>query len=129
MLYMLCMPQCVADTASMCWYCYSADTVTLICMLSILHAQCSVLDQYIFHYCVTLKLCSWNHALLKLNKSSILSNTLKSFKTYSLQKTKQFQHDMFSNNLHNLNLNRKTYSNTLNQLTPFTHASILKHHW
>jgi hypothetical protein len=30
--------------------------------------------------------------------------------------------------LHNLNLNRRTYSNTLNPLTPFTHASILKHH-
>jgi len=30
--------------------------------------------------------------------------------------------------LHNLNLNRRTYSNTLNPLTPFTHESILKHH-
>jgi hypothetical protein len=36
---------------------------------------------------------------------------------------------MFSNNLHNFSPNRKTFSNTLNQLTHFTHASIFKHHW
>jgi hypothetical protein len=34
------------------YYCTTVD----VC--SILHALCSVLDQYIFHYCIMLKLCS-----------------------------------------------------------------------
>jgi hypothetical protein len=47
-----------------CWYWYAADTVMLLIywycwyVCSILRAQCSVLDQYIFHYCITLKSCS-----------------------------------------------------------------------
>jgi hypothetical protein len=48
---------------------------------SILHALCSVLDQYIFHYCIMLKIMLLlNHVPLKLNKFNISSNTLKSFK-------------------------------------------------
>jgi hypothetical protein len=65
------------------WVSHDADncyltvfTATLLCLLrsvavvlllyvcSILHAICSVLDQYMFHYCIMLLL---NHVILKLN--------------------------------------------------------------
>jgi hypothetical protein len=70
LLILLCCWYCyAADTVMLlilicCWYWYAADTVMLLIywycwyVCSILHAQCSVLDQYIFHYCVTLKSCS-----------------------------------------------------------------------
>jgi hypothetical protein len=63
------------------WYWYASETDILILLgyvCYILHALCSVLDQYIFHYCIMLLL---NHVPLKLNKFDISSNTLKSFKT------------------------------------------------
>jgi hypothetical protein len=56
---LLILPQCVADTASMCcWYCLNVLILLLWYVCSILHAQCSVLNQYIFHYCIMLKSCS-----------------------------------------------------------------------
>jgi hypothetical protein len=54
-----------------CWYWYAADTVMLLIywycwyVCSILHAQYFVLDQYIFHYCITLKSCSAKSCPLK----------------------------------------------------------------
>jgi hypothetical protein len=80
---LLILPQC-ADTASMCWYCYSADTVTLICML---YTTCSMFRAwpvYIALLCHAEIMQLLNHALLKLNKSSILSIISKTFKTQFL---------------------------------------------
>jgi hypothetical protein len=136
MLYMICMTGSTGasvphDADNCCFTVYPVPLLLYYCWC-MLYTTCSMFRAWpvyisLLYHAQIMQLL--NHVLLTLNKSSILSNTLKSFKTYSLQKTEQFQHDMFSNNLHNLNLNRKTYSNTLNQLTPFTHASILKHHW
>jgi len=66
-------------------YADTLDTDMLILLgyvYSILHALCSVPDQYMFHYCIMLKIMLLlNQISLKLNKSNISSNTLKSFKT------------------------------------------------
>jgi hypothetical protein len=71
-----------------CWYWYVADTadtdilILLGYVCSILHALWYVLDQYMFHYCIMLKIMLLlNPVPLKLNKSNISLNTLKSFKT------------------------------------------------
>jgi hypothetical protein len=75
---------------------------TTVDVCSILHALCSVLDQYMFHYCIMLKIMLLlNHVLLKLNKSNILSNTWNHSKRSFFIKSLQFQHDMFSNSKHN----------------------------
>jgi hypothetical protein len=65
-----------------CWYCYAADTdMLLVCML---YTTCSMFRAWPVYF---LLLCHaeimqlLNHILSKLNKSSILPNTLKSFKT------------------------------------------------
>jgi len=82
-----------------CWYCYAADTVMLLILICCWY--CFAADILILLVCMLYTTCSmfcaWpvyisllyhaeimqllNHVLLKLNKSSILSNTLKSFKT------------------------------------------------
>jgi hypothetical protein len=108
MLYMLWMPQCVADTASMCLYCYSADTVTLICML---YTTCSMFRAWpvyisLLYHAQIMQLL--NHVLLTLNKSNILSNTLKSFKHILFKKLNSFNMTCFQTILHNLNPNLKT---------------------
>jgi hypothetical protein len=65
-----------------CWYCYVADTDTAgLCML---YTTCSMFCAWpvyisLLYHAEIMQLL--NHVLLKLNKSNILSNTLKSFKT------------------------------------------------
>jgi hypothetical protein len=83
---LLILPQC-ADTVTLlilicCWYCYTADIlILLVCML---YTTCSMFRAwpvYISLLCHAEIMQLLNHVLLKLNKSSILPNTLKSFKT------------------------------------------------
>jgi len=70
-----------------CWYCYAADIlILLVCML---YTTCSMFCAWpvyisLLYHAEIMQLL--NHVLLKLNKSNILSNTLKSFKTYFLHK-------------------------------------------
>jgi len=65
-----------------CWYCYAADIlILLVCML---YSTCSMFRAWpvyfsLLYHAEIMQLL--NHVLLKLNKSNILSNTLKSFKT------------------------------------------------
>jgi hypothetical protein len=98
-----------------CYTCYAwtgatdtADTDMLLILIllgyvcSILHALCSVLDQYMFHYCIMLKIMLLlNPVPLKLNKSNIwwFHQILWNHSKHSFFiKHKQFQHDIFSNN-------------------------------
>jgi hypothetical protein len=70
-----------------CWYWYAADIlILLVCML---YTTCSMFCAWpvyisLLYHAEIMQLL--NHVLLKLNKSNILSNTLKSFKTYFLHK-------------------------------------------
>jgi hypothetical protein len=65
-----------------CWYCYAADIlILLVCML---YTTCSMFRAWPVHIsqlCHAEIMQLLNLVLLKLNKSSSLSNTLKSFKT------------------------------------------------
>jgi hypothetical protein len=70
-----------------CWYWYATDIlILLVCML---YTTCSMFCAWpvyisLLYHAEIMQLL--NHVLLKLNKSNILSNTLKSFKTYFLHK-------------------------------------------
>jgi len=88
LLILLCCCYCYAADTDMllillcCWYCYDADImILLVCML---YTTCSMFRAwpvYISLLCHAEIMQLLNHVLLKLNKSNILSNTLKSFKT------------------------------------------------
>jgi len=87
----------------LCWYCYSADTVTgEICML---YTTCSMFCAWpiyisLLYHAETMQLL--NHVLLKLNNPTFYATLWNHSKHSFFIKSKQFQHDMFSNSKHNL---------------------------
>jgi hypothetical protein len=67
-----------------CWYWYATDIVILILLVCMLYTTCSMFCAWpvyisLLYHAEIMQLL--NHVFLKLNKSNILSNTLKSFKT------------------------------------------------